>query len=353
MHAQSHAVAPVRSRFRRIITRIAIVAVGTFGTLALGGASYQAIGDARDRRAVRPPGRLVDIGETTLHLDCRGTGSPTVLLEAGATGFAATWGWVQPELARTTRVCAYDRAGMGWSGAPAGERRATTIARELHAALERAGERGPYVIAGHSLGGIFAQAYTVLYPDEVAGLVLVDPSHPDQTERFAAGTVAEWRQFVRMIGATPTLARLGVLRATGLLAKSADGLPVEAYRQAEIFAASPAHLATSHAELAAWLPTMDETRTLLRDAAAGARAPLGDRPVTVLSATRWPNDAHGALAINQQMHAETAALSTRGRHVRVDDADHMSLLMDEQDAAATAREIARVVEQVRTGAEQR
>lgn len=336
------------ARLRRLGVRTAIGLAATLTLGALGGAMYQAIGDAKDRRAVHAPGKLVAVGGTRLHLDCRGTGSPTVVLEAGATGFAATWGWVQPRVARETRVCAYDRAGMGWSGDAVSTRTATSVAQELHDALTAAGEQGPFVLAGHSLGGIFAQVYATQYPGEVAGLVLVDPSHPDQTSRFKPGTVAEWRQFVRMIGATPTLARLGVLRATGALAKSADGLPADAFRQATIFASSPRHLATSHAELAAWFPIMADARAALAKASEGGVAPLGDRPVTVLSATVWPNDQHGALPINQAMHAETARLSTRGRHVLVAGADHMSLLMREAHATRTAEAILGVVQETRT-----
>lgn len=340
--------APERqSRLRRGLRRVAVGAPATLIALAAAGAAYQAAGEARDRRTMQPPGRLVDVGSARLHLDCRGSGSPTVVLEAGAMGFAATWGWVQPEVARTTRVCAYDRAGMGWSSASSAPRSATTVARELRAALDAAGERGPYVLVGHSLGSVFAEVFAATYPAEVAGLVLVDPAHHDQTERFAPGTVEEWRDFIRMIGAMPTLAQLGLLRTTDMLTAMAEGLPSDAVREARLFASSPRHLRASNAEYDAWYTIMDDTRRVLAGNAEKDQPPFGDRPLAVLSATRWPDDAHGALAVNHQMHEETSRLSTRGRHELVDGADHMSLLMRREHSERTVAEISRVVREAR------
>src|SRR5207247_2474711 len=124
-----------------------------------------------------PPGKLVDIGGRKLHLLCTGSGSPTVVLVAGGGAFSIDWALVQPQLARTTRVCSYDRAGLGWSdGGPADETVEQTL-DDLHRLLSAAGERGPYLLAGASIGGIYIRAYQHAYPAEVAGLVFSNSSN--------------------------------------------------------------------------------------------------------------------------------------------------------------------------------
>jgi len=118
-----------------------------------------------------PPGRLVDIGGRKLHLNCTGSGSPTVVLVAGGSAFAIDWTLVQAPLANSTRVCSYDRAGLGWSDdGPADETVEQTVG-DLHALLQRAGEHGPYVLVGASIGGIFIRAYQRAFPSDVAALV--------------------------------------------------------------------------------------------------------------------------------------------------------------------------------------
>ena len=124
-----------------------------------------------------PTGKLVDIGGRKLHLLCTGSGSPTVVLVGGGNAFAIDWTLVQPALAMTTRVCSYDRAGLGWSEAgPADETVAQTIS-DLHTLLQSAGERGTYVLVGASIGGIFIRAYQRAFPSDVAALVFSNSSN--------------------------------------------------------------------------------------------------------------------------------------------------------------------------------
>ncbi len=123
------------------------------------------------------PGKLVDIGGRKLHLHCTGAGSPTVVLVAGGSAYAIDWALVQPEIAKSTRVCSYDRAGLGWSdGGPKDETVEQTVG-DLHAMLVKSGERGPFILVGASIGGIYIQAYQHSYPDEVAGLVFSNSSN--------------------------------------------------------------------------------------------------------------------------------------------------------------------------------
>ena len=130
------------------------------------------------------PGRLVDIGGHRLHIHCTGEGTPTIIFDSGVGGFSLEWSRIQSALAQRTRVCSYDRAGYGWSDPGPLPRTSERITRELHTLLLRAGVAGPYIIAGHSFGGYNAQLFASNYPNETAGLVLIDASHPEQIERL-------------------------------------------------------------------------------------------------------------------------------------------------------------------------
>lgn len=147
------------------------------------------------------PGRLVEVNGRALHLNCSGSGTPTVVLDAGLGSSSLVWARVQPMAAKDTRVCSYDRAGYGWSQATVSQppRTSAVIAAELHGLLHNAGITPPYVLVGHSFGGWNVRVFADRYPDEVAGLVLVDASLANQLQRYVeAGEtpVAPQGQFV-------------------------------------------------------------------------------------------------------------------------------------------------------------
>jgi pimeloyl-ACP methyl ester carboxylesterase len=123
-----------------------------------------------------PPGQLVDLGGRKLHIHCTGSGPPTVILEAGASSFSIDWSLVQPDIARTSRVCSYDRARLGWSD-PGPAETAVNFVQDLHRLLAAANEKGPYVLVGASMGGIYVRLFQMQHPEEVVGMVLVDPTH--------------------------------------------------------------------------------------------------------------------------------------------------------------------------------
>jgi pimeloyl-ACP methyl ester carboxylesterase len=163
-------------------------AIGGFAALILLlaaiGATYEAIEGSREERGP-PRGRLVDVGGHKMHLDCEGQGAPTVILESGLWDDSIVWHNVQPEIAKLTRVCSYDRAGLGYSDLlPDQVPDSRNIAQNLHMLLTNTAVRPPYVLVGHSLGGIHIRVYQSLYPSDVVGMVLVDSGHPDQEDRL-------------------------------------------------------------------------------------------------------------------------------------------------------------------------
>lgn len=182
------ATAPIatrRSFSGRGLSRMLLgLLLATLGLL-LAGVIYQALATVRDERAFPPPGQLVDVGGHRLHIHCLGTGSPTVVTENGLGGSSPDWSLVQPAVSQTTRICSYDRAGTGWSEVGFTPRTSQQISAELHALLTNAGLPGPYVLVGHSAGGMHVQVYASQYPAEVAGVVLVDPTPAQTIMRFS------------------------------------------------------------------------------------------------------------------------------------------------------------------------
>jgi pimeloyl-ACP methyl ester carboxylesterase len=167
---------------------------------------------------------MVEVGGYSLHTNCVGQGSPTVVLDAGTGEMWADWVLVQREVSDTARVCAYDRAGMGWSEMGPEPRDARRISGELHALLEGAGIEGPYVLVGHSFGGLYAQTYAARYPDEVADVALIESSHPEQfSHRPEARDSYEPQK--QIFAVASLLARLGLVRLLYKLDPAPPDLP--------------------------------------------------------------------------------------------------------------------------------
>jgi pimeloyl-ACP methyl ester carboxylesterase len=308
--------------------------------LTVTGATYQAVASAADRRDYPPPGRLVDVGGFAMHIHCAGEGQPTVILDAGNSGITSTWAWIQPELARETRACSYDRAGLGWCEAGSATRDGVTVARELMALLTAAGETGPYVHVGHSMGGLYGRAFARAYPGQVAGLVLVDASHPEQFDRLPDDLARQIGWYTRMMKLLPLATTLGVTRATNFLGRMADGLPEEDYARAVAMTARPGHVRTGNAEIAAWDAIAEQL-----PAANG----LGDLPLAVVTAGVAPGAPEGFIAAHHENQRELAALSSASVHEILDEADHLSVLTRRDHALATADLILDLVLSVREG----
>ncbi|WP_299448005.1 alpha/beta fold hydrolase [uncultured Phycicoccus sp.] len=315
----------------RRVARLMVYSVAALVVAAgLGGVAQVAVGDPQT--ATGPaPGRLVDVGGYRLHLHCVGTGAPTVVLLNGLGETSPQWARVLPPVGDKTRVCAYDRAGQGWSEDSSKPSDATTAATDLHELLTVAGESGPFVLVGHSSGGVHAMTYTHLYPSQVAGLVLLDSASPNQA-KVVTSFNGEYQVMRRGLAAVPTLFRFGV----GLLmqALGAPDLPGNAGRQAAAFADSPRGWAGERAEQAE-LPTAF--------AQSQAMTGLGDRPLVVLTAKANVDSKPGWATAQEQM----AALSTNSRHT-VAEMDHVGFLHNPTGAAQSVTAIADVVTATRT-----
>jgi pimeloyl-ACP methyl ester carboxylesterase len=227
------------------IRRTLITSGAVLMFLVLAGATYQGVATALERRQFRYPGRMVPTGAHQLHIYCRGMGSPTVVLEAPATGLSAAWGWVQPAVAARTRTCSYDRAGLGWSEMDDRPYDPAAVPGELHTLLQNAGEHSPFVLAGQGLGAAFAKVYASKFRDEVEAIVLVDPPDDDSN-------APQLNQMMRLVNVSPWLARTGVLRATRMLSNNASGMPDPAGSALSSFLNRPDHLTRAARELARW-----------------------------------------------------------------------------------------------------
>ena len=279
-----------------------------FGLMAIAavGGGYETIQAGLSGGAAIAAGdRLVDVGDHRLNIRCIGSGSPTVVLEPGlGEPSSAMAKRIAPRVARSTRVCVYDRAGHGRSDvAPKAD-----AARDLHVLLARAGVPRPYVLAGHSLGGPLVLNYAARYPGEVGGLALIDSMYPKQTHTAADMT--------SVLGVVPTVARTGIAR---LLFDPADGKPVDQARQ----------LVRDMEQMPAQLEEAAQLET------------LGDLPLAVISAGEgsqpgWAED-----------QGRLATLSSRSTHRTISGSTHGSLILDAEDATASSRAIAEIVRQVR------
>jgi len=315
----------LRSRTRRWL----VYPLLTVLALASIGGGYETVRESIDATAYPPPGQLIDVGGHRLHLNCTGSGSPTVVLEPGLGEVSSAMGWIAPVVARDTRVCVYDRAGRGWSDPADGPQDAVQTITDLHTLLDRAHIPGPYVLAGHSFGGLYILTFAATYPDQVAGMVLLDSTAP------APGPVppakaGSYDLVGRISALFPALAHLG---AAHLIADSYDSLPPRSRDEAR------ATVSTAHS-VKSFINEFLEGSTATHQAAS--LVDFGSKPLIVVTAGR----GHDASWLAAQ--DKLATLSPNSRHQIVADATHVSLVLDQTDAAAASQAIRDVVAAVRT-----
>ena len=311
-------------RWLRWLGGVAVLVVG----LILAGTIYEPMAEASDARAYPPLGQMVDVGGYRLHIHCMGTGSPTVVIDAGWGAWSLEWSRVQGEVAKTTQVCTYDRAGMGYSEAGPLPRNAQQFAKELHSLLEKANIAGPYVLAGHSLGGLPVRVFAHEYPTQVAGVVLIDSMSLGQTTQPAPEIKPQTAAQSSGVALPFLLARIGLVRLFARALIPQD-LPPEAQPAYTAFSVIPR-------SIQAWA---DEGASIPESLAqAAAVKSFGALPLIVLTAglnhqTGW-----------QTKQVELGQLSSNSQQVIVEDSSH-NIQSDRPEAVVAA--IVKLVAQVR------
>ena len=309
---------------------IVIAAIGLMGL----GAIYESVAEASDAKAYPAPGQLIDVGGYRLHLNCTGTGNPTVVIDSGMGDWSASWSsWVQPEVAKTTRVCTYDRAGAGWSEAGSRPPTVEQFAKELHTLLQNAGIPGPYVLVGHSLGGFTVRVFVHEYAADVAGVVLIESMTPRQANPSATNIPpAATRSSGFSILTLP--ARIGLVRLlAGPLGLMSDLSP-EVQPAYTAFSVTPRSFQSM----------LDESAGMREDfIQAEAVKTFGDIPLIVLTGklNTTPEDW-------QAWQTELLQLSSNSQQLFAEHSGH-NIQIEQPEAAVAA--ILQMVEQVRQSIE--
>jgi len=312
---------PVRGRWKRWIRRLLLAGTVLLCVAVLTGATWEFVCERRDARRFPQEGRSVEVGSFRLNIHCTGTGGPAVILDSGMGVPGMGWDLVQPDVQKFTRVCSYDRAGYGWSDPGPLPRTSRRIAKELHTLLQNAGIPPPYILVGHSFGGFNVRVYCGLYPNEVAGTVLVDSSNEDQSALVPASTAAADKRKIRLLlRVYPVLLRLGVAR--WYLTRDADPTPDRLYAELYYLILKPRHIPA----------TLDEDLSFDGESAEQVRESgnLGDRPLIVLTAgdvgppdpDMSKKDWAAAIAAHAERQRKLARLSTRGQQIVVEKSGH-------------------------------
>ncbi len=338
--------AKVSAKWRRVVERIVLSAIVLVAAVVAGSASSNAIARLLFRAHHPPPGQIYTVDGHKMHMYCTGSGSPTIVLDAGLGDDAVIWSAVQPALANTTRVCAYDRAGFGWSDAGPAPRDADHIAAELHGLLRQARIDLPIVLMGHSIAGIYMRAYAEHHPEDLAGMVFVDGSTPMQQENPAIKA---------MIGKTPppwvlALAGnaafgIGIPRLVGMCSRTSPGLDAQSSRlraedRCEMHVDSP----------------ISEFRNMERSGLETQHSgPYGSLPIlifshdpdkTMVTENLTQKTAEG---IWSQMQEDLKKLSTRSRRIIAKDSSHY-IQIDRADLIE--KEVPSFIQQIRGTAPQ-
>jgi pimeloyl-ACP methyl ester carboxylesterase len=288
----------------------------------------QTIALSRTRAQFPAPGKLVDVNEHLMHIYCTGTGSPTVVIDAGNGSFSVEWTPIQEALSQTTRVCTYDRAGYGWSEPAAGQRDGAQVVDELLTLLQVAGEPGPYLLVGHSLGGVHVRQFAAQYPEEVAGLVLVDTAYPLEVSpefELQMRSSIGFYQGMKLMTSSGILRILGPLGGEDSMPATARKLPAELQQTYLNLLLDPKQYTTAISEMVSLPQTFQQTSQLL----TGDR-PFGDLPLIVLTAgqTSAPgstpfSETYVPVADEQiRLQAELAGQSSQGEQRIVSGSGH-------------------------------
>lgn len=314
-------------KMRRVMKTIGLVFLG----FLLVGFVYEQVAEQSYVKTHQAPGQRFQVGDHQLHMHCTGSGSPTVVLEAGLgeTSYSMA-GWIAPAVAQVTRVCVYDRAGYGWSEAASGSRDGNAVTTDLHTLLAQAQEKGPYILAGHSTGGAYVRVFAARYPEQVAGMILLD-AQPNEAFTRLPDYPAFYAVFRPVTKLLPYIAQVGIARLFAFAAQT--DLPA-AENEGAIAAGTTVHQYRAQRDEVAGIPAALTQAQALQS--------LGNKPLIVVTA---PVGAQkGWLALQ----AEMTKLSTNSVQRVIPNATHTSLIKNQADAVASSQAIVDVVTAVRT-----
>jgi pimeloyl-ACP methyl ester carboxylesterase len=330
-YQSAETVATSRPSIHRRRRRLLLFGAGLLisaGVLLAAGATVQTTGEAADMRDLPAPGQLLEVDGRAMHLNCSGSGSPTVLLLSGVMSYSLDWSLVQPAVSASTRVCSYDRAGLGWSEHNPTPRTVDNLTNEFGELIRISGESGPYIVVGHSYGGIIARLFVARHRAHVGALVLVDSVDDEWLERLQPGNAG----YDTMLLLSDTLAdvdRVGLLRLIGK------------ERSASLFPASmpfhrlPPDVRNQYVTIAArtsfWTEVNREQRAI-HDSVSSVKAelgPVGDLPLVVLTAEDATAPQH--LAAQQAL----LALSTNSQQIIAGGSGHF-IQIDQPDLVIDA-----------------
>lgn len=332
---------PFTNKLLDSLKRVSLFLIILLLILAIAGTVYQTAATEADRRNFLPPGVLVNVDGYKMHIHCMGEGSPTILLDHVGGGSSVDWALIQPKLAEHTRVCAYDRAGFGWSDFSPAPRTLEQQVHELRQLLRGANEQGPYLLVGHSYGARVSRVYAATYPDEVTGMVLMDAGILYDDPRYPPELHSQAESEDQMLRAARWLAPFGLTRLMQpLMQPPTFDLPEEARRVNASFAASSRFFQSVLAQSDSMQIVLEEEHAITS---------LGDIPLLVLTANE-PDDA--IRSVWSQANIEMAFLSTNGSYTIVDGATHMSLAYRESDAQVCTAGILDVLNAARTATSQ-
>jgi pimeloyl-ACP methyl ester carboxylesterase len=324
-----------------VVVRVSGVIAAVIVFIVLAMFFNQNLALAQTRGYYPAPGKLVEVAGHRMHIDCTGSGSPTVVIDAGNGSFSVEWTPIQAALAQSTRVCTYDRSGYGWSEPGPQPRDGMQIVSELHELLSAAGEHAPYLLVGHSLGGVHMRMYAVKYPAEVAGMILVDTAYPlsvsAEFQKQMQASIGFYRAMELLTG-SGLLRALAPLGGKESMPATARKMPPDLQNTYLNLLLDPAQYSTAIAEMEQLPQTFAEASRML-----AAEKPLGDLPLIVITAGQ--TDTAGSTPFNEkyipvpygqfEAQAELAGQSSRGQQHVIHESGH-SVHLDAPDEVIKA-----------------
>lgn len=328
-------------KFIRAAGILTLLIITVFAALGIN----QKITLQRTRSKFPAPGKLVQVAGHRMHINCKGSGSPSVVIDAGNGSFSLEWTRIRDQLSQSVRVCAYDRSGYGWSEPGLLPRDGAKVVSELHQLLQAAGEPGPYLLIGHSLGGVHIRLYAGSYPDEVTGLILIDTAYPLEISpefRLQMQSSIGFYQVMNLLTRSGLLRILGPLGGENSMPQTAHKLPVELQEAYLNLLLDPQQYTAAISEMENLPRTFEQTSQSLH-----GRQPLGDLPLIVLTAGQTSasgstpfNEHYVPVSSNQiKLQLELAALSSQGEQRVIAESGHSVHLDAPEEVIRAVRDL--------------